>query len=100
MVKWVDEVLVGEAVYNVAGNVNLNGVRFGLANEVLGEGTRFCAGNMGRMMQKSLMGRLFCYDGEDVAVSDFPVADNGLSQGVFLVRLFVGMELAAEGLDY
>jgi len=102
MIVWADEKLQGEPIYNILGlgNVEHNGVHFELANEIVSEGTSFSAGNMNGFVQKSHVSRCFYYGGEETLVTDFPIADNGLQQGVFLVKTRGGVELAAEGTVY
>ena len=100
MINWTNEQLQGEPVYNIAGSENINGVHFRLANEIISDGTPFSAENMEAIAQKAQMARYFYYGGEDTVTTNFPPADNGLRQGVFLAQTHGGMELAAEGTVY
>jgi len=100
MIDWVDERLQGEAIYNIVGATSLNGVHFKLANEVVRQGTPFSAENMDAIVQKLLRQRCFYYGGEETVTVGFPVAADGLRQGVILAKAYAGMELAAEGTVY
>ena len=100
MVIWTNEQLQGEPIYNILGKESLNGVHLGPANEIVSQGTPFSAENMDALVQKPHMGKFFYYSGEDAAVTDFPAADNGLRQGIFLAMAYCGMELTAEGAVY
>jgi len=100
MIKWTDEQLQGEPIYNILGTPSLNGVQFKLANAITQQGTPFSAQNMAATVQKSQAARYFYYNGASTLTTSFPAADNGLAQGIFLAKLYAGMELAAEGTVY
>jgi len=101
MINWTNEQLQGEPIYNiVSGQQDINGVHFRLANEITQPGTPFSARNMTAIIQKPHTCRYFYYSGEDALTIDFPAADNGLRQGVLLVKAYAGMYLTAEGTVY
>jgi len=102
MINWTNEQLQGEPVYNILGegDASINGVHLRLANDIVRPGTPFSAANMNILMQKSHESRSFYYNGDHIATAAFPAADNGLREGVFLVKPSGGVELAAEGTVY
>ena len=100
MIKWTNEQLQGEPIYNIHGTPNLNGVYLSLANEITRQGTPLSAQNMAVIAQKSQAIRYFYYNGDHALTTPFPAADNGLSQGILLAMTRGGMELAAEGTVY
>jgi len=100
MIEWKNEEIEGEPIYNVVGTDSLNGVHFTLANDIVQEGTPFSAENMEVILQKSMAGRPFYYDGEEIVTLEIPVAADGLREGVLLAMVYGGSRLYATGALY
>ena len=101
MIRWIDEELAGEAVYNIfAEGGDFFWVSFRLDNEVLAAGTAFSAKNMERLLQKGLGVRRFYYNGEDVASVNFGPAEDGVREGVLLAKCYGGAVFSGDGVFY
>lgn len=104
MIKWTDEELAGEPLYNLLdgdGQEIFRGVRFRAANAVTARGTPFSARNMDELMHVTMpLPRIFCYDGAAVPTVPMPQAACGLQQGVILAICAAGAVLTAQGTLY